>query len=62
MQALNENLVDNEYHSLIACSTYIVINEKNDHLLDGHDNVKCHTQMSTMKDELAYFHILFSHR
>ena len=54
----NENLVEDEYHSLIACSTYIVSNDKYDHFLDGHDNVKSHTQMSTMKDES---HPLFSH-
>ena len=57
-EVCNENLVEDEYHSLIACSTYIVSNDKYDHFLDGHDNVKSHTQMSTMKDES---HPLFSH-
>ena len=36
MQGMNENLVEDEYHLLIACSTYKVIHEKYDELLDGH--------------------------
>ena len=35
----NENLGENEYHLLVTCSTYKVIHEKYDDLLDGHDNV-----------------------
>ena len=48
MKVCNENLVKDEYYLLIACSTYKVIHEKYDDLLDEHDNV-VHTQMSSKK-------------
>ena len=35
----NENLVEDEYHLLLACSACKVIPEKYDDLLDGHDNL-----------------------
>ena len=37
MQGMNENLVEDEYHLLIACSTYKVIHKKYDDQLDKHD-------------------------
>ena len=35
----NENLMEDGYHLLIACSSCKVIREKYDDLLYGHDNV-----------------------
>ena len=35
----NENLGENEYHLLVTCSTYKVIHEKYDDLLNRVDNV-----------------------
>ena len=46
----NENLVVDEYQSLIARQMYNVICERYNDLLDGHDNVS------------TYVHVLFSHQ
>ena len=50
----NENLVEDEYHLLITCSTYKVICEKYD-ILNGH-----HTRISTKKGERICVCIIFT--
>ena len=61
----NQNLEEDEYHSLLTCSSYKVIFKKYDDLLDEHDNfsvihkspprrVRAHTC-------LHYFHIKHSY-
>ena len=39
MKICNENLVEEEYRLLLACSEYKIICKKHDDLLDGHDNL-----------------------
>ena len=39
MEGMQRNLVEDEYHLLITCSTYMVIREKYDDILDMHGNM-----------------------
>ena len=59
MQALNENLVDNEYHWLIACSMYNVIHEIWWHIRWAW-YCKCHTHMSTENDVYIWPRIILT--
>ena len=56
----NENLVEDEYHLLIACSEYCVIREKNDDLLNRHDNVSGILKFP-LRRVTTFVHTLFSH-
>ena len=47
----NENLVEDEHLLMLATSMYKVLCEKYNDFLHGHDNLRNHTQIPTMKGE-----------
>ena len=47
MKICNENLVEDEYYLILACSTYKAICENNDDLLNGHDNLTSHIMLKS---------------
>ena len=61
IKTCNENLVRDEYHLLITCSTYKVICENYDNLLNRHDNVDVILKYPPRRVS-AYECALFSHR